>query len=75
VYEPLKASKTTKRSGSVATKRVKSAEGKTVTLHTIDADSQTFGDDFSYVFRQNVKRARQENKRLTGIADSAARKG
>jgi hypothetical protein len=67
IYAPLKPSKSQKR--AVATKRVRSVDGKAVTVRTLDADSRTFGDDLSYVFRQNVKRARRENKRLVEAAD------
>lgn len=68
-YTSLKPSKSGKKTGSVTTKRVKGADGKTLTVHTINADSRTFGDDLSYVFRQNVKKARRENKRLVGCSD------
>lgn len=69
VYTTLKPSKSGKKTSSVTTKRVKGADGKALTVHTIDADSQTFGDDVSYVFRQNVRKARRENKRLVGSSD------
>jgi hypothetical protein len=73
VYAPLKSSKT-KRSRSVATKQVRSPDGQPLTIRTVDADSRTFGDDLSYVFRQNVKRARQENKRLGRSANRVVSK-
>lgn len=65
VYVPLKAAKAGQAS-SVKAKRVKTADGRTMTLLTIDADSKTFGDDLSYVFKKNVAKARRENKRLLG---------
>ncbi len=36
---------------------------------TLDANSPTFEDDFSYVFEKNVAKARKENKRVLGVAD------
>jgi hypothetical protein len=75
VYRSLKPSKPVKRSASVTTKRVRSSDGKAVTVYTIDADSHTFGDDLSYVFRQNVKKARRQNKQLLGSAAGVAEKG
>jgi hypothetical protein len=67
VYAPFKRPKTGKKPRSVTAKRVKTANGKSVTIHTVNADSSTFGDDLTYVFRQNVKRARKANKQLAGL--------
>lgn len=74
VYTSLKAAKPTRKSAakkkaSVTTKRVKGPDGKSLTVHTVDADSRTFGDDISYVFRQNVRKARSENKKIVGLPD------
>jgi hypothetical protein len=66
VIEPLKAPKSNRRPTSVSAKRVKGEDGKSVTFHTVSAESRTFEHDLSYVFRQNVKRARRANKQLTG---------
>jgi hypothetical protein len=51
------------RSPSVTTKRVRGTSGEFVTVYTVDADSRTFGDDLTYVFKQNVKKARSASKR------------
>ena len=69
VYASLKPANAKAKAATVQTKRVKSREGKVVTIHTVNADSRTFGEDLSYVFRQNVKKARRENKRRTGLSD------
>lgn len=69
----LKGSKT--RKPSVPSKRVRGSDGQFVTVRTINADSPSFSDDLSYAFRQNVKRARQENKKILGSSDRVAPKG
>lgn len=53
---------------SVGRKRVATESGVKV-VRTLDAHSPTFEDDFSYVFGQNVAKARKENKRVLGVAD------
>jgi hypothetical protein len=70
VSASLKSAKPAKSRLSVTKKRLKAPDGTIVTVRTIDADSPTFGDDLSYVFRQNVRRARRVNKTL---ADAPAR--
>ncbi len=54
---------------SVTEKRVRGADGKMTIFRTIDSASPTFGEDFLYIFRKNVAKARRENKRLIGTAD------
>jgi hypothetical protein len=56
---------------SVATKRMRTAAGKTLVIRKLDADSATFASDLSSVFRSNVAKARRENKRLLGYTDRA----
>lgn len=75
VYAPLKTAKLGKKSTSVGVKHVKTAQGKSIRLHTVNADSVTFDDDLSYVFRSNVKRARKANKQLAGSPHRASVKG
>ncbi len=53
---------------SIGSKRVATATGVRV-VRTLDANSPTFEDDFSYVFEKNVAKARKENKRVLGVAD------
>lgn len=40
----------------------------------IKTDRDTFGRDLTYVFKRNVRKARQENKRVTGELDRAPAK-
>ena len=53
----------------VSEKRVRDADGKMITLRTLDAANSSFSDDLTYVFSQNVKKARRENKLATGMTD------
>lgn len=57
--------------GAVTTKRVDDGSGRYTTLRTLDSGSESFGRDFTRVFGANVKKAREENKRLTGAPDRA----
>lgn len=63
------------KTAAVREKRVRSEDGEVHTLSTLDASSKTFGRDLTYVFGKNVARARRENKRVTGSADSVPPKG
>ena len=53
----------------VGQKRVRDADGKMITLRTLDAANSSFSDDLTYVFRKNVEKARRENKLATGLTD------
>jgi hypothetical protein len=57
------------RSRPSVRKRVVHASGETSSIYTVDADSRTFGDDLTSVFRENVRKARRRNKRVVGAAD------
>jgi len=57
---------------SVKGERVRDAEGRVYTRFTVDFASDTIDDDLTYVFGRNVKRAREENKRVTGSADGVS---
>ena len=59
----------------VSTKRIRDTEGQIKTLRTVDAGSQTFGDDLKFVFGKNVAKARRENKRTIGANDVVLIKG
>lgn len=52
----------------VSKKSVRTTSGTTVTVRRLDADSDTFSDDFRYVFEKNVEKARRENKKLARAA-------
>lgn len=59
---------------SVAKKRVRTADGETVQVSSVDARSSTFGEDLRYVFGKNVAEARRENIAVTGRADAVVKK-
>lgn len=65
----IKQPKTQGRKGSVREKILRDPEGRAVRVLTLDANSPTFTDDLTVVFRRNVAKARRENKRLFGSAD------
>ena len=67
VFADLKRSKP--RKTSVREKRMRTSKGESVRVLTLDANSATFIDDLTTVFERNVRRARQENKRLFGSPD------
>ena len=54
---------------SVRTKRLRTSDGRTVPVLTLDANSATFIDDLSTVFKRNVAKARRENRQLFGSPD------
>jgi hypothetical protein len=65
--KPAKA-RSGNKSSSVREKRMRSAEGKLVRVLSLDANSKTFVDDLTTVFKKNVAKARRENKHLFGSA-------
>lgn len=64
-----KPKKALKRASSLRRKTMSTPEGKTVRVVSIDANSKTFLDDLTKAFEINVRKARQENKKLFGSAD------
>jgi len=67
--------KVVKRSGSgtVIQQRVFGPDGRLKTVYTIDSGSSTFGSDLGYAFKQNVTKARRENKKKFGASDPFVR--
>jgi hypothetical protein len=63
-----------KRAGT-SRKRFKASSGKYARLTVLDANTATFGTDLLNVFRENVAKARKENKRLFGSPDRVPDKG
>jgi hypothetical protein len=53
----------------VSKKRFKDASGKFAQVTVLDANAATFGADLLQVFKDNVAKARKENKRLFGSPD------
>ncbi|KAA3509421.1 hypothetical protein GOZ78_21100 [Agrobacterium vitis] len=75
VVKKLGGPKSGVRGKAVTEKRVRdSSSGQFVTVRTIDAKSQTFGQDLTYVFSKNVAKARRDNKAVTGVVDRAPAK-
>lgn len=58
-----------KKTGSVRQKRLRTADGKSVRVLSLDANSATFIDDLTTVFEKNVAKARTENVKLFGSPD------
>lgn len=69
--KPLRAGA---RPKSVGVKTRLTSEGEKVRVLTVDANSPSFGEDLLYVFTQNVKAARRENKALLGNADGVKKR-
>ena len=57
-----KARKADKRPKSVGAKTVSTSAGVKLRVTSLDAGSATFGADFLYVFKSNVRKARKGNK-------------
>lgn len=56
------------KGAAVTIKRV-AKNGGIKSLRTLDAGSDSFGRDLTWVFGANVRKAREENKRVTGAPD------
>ena len=54
---------------NVAVCMVRRPDGRSMERFIIDSHSPTFDADLTFVFQQNVARARRENKRLFGSPD------
>jgi hypothetical protein len=59
---------------SVLTKQFQVSKGKTTVVRVINASSRTLPRDIGYVFSENVRKARTENKRL-GLRELVRQKG
>jgi hypothetical protein len=55
-------------------KQFQVSKGKTGVVRVINASSRTLPSDIGYIFTENVRKARSENKRL-GLRDLASQKG
>jgi hypothetical protein len=71
VKKHAKAKKAGKKPRGVVLARLTDSSGRKVTVRSVDANSPTFGEDFLYVFTQNVKAARKENKAKLGSLSGA----
>ena len=70
-----KAKRASTRPDTVAVKTMSGKQGGKLRILTDDANSPSFSDDFLYVFTQNVRRARKENKEQLGSTSGAKRGG
>ena len=61
--KPLRAGRKPK---GVTNRKIMTADGGTVLVRAVDANSPSFGEDLLYVFARNVEAARRENKELLG---------
>jgi hypothetical protein len=61
------------RRNTIAKTRVRDASGKAADYFTIDAKSPTFEDDLTRLYKENVSKARSENKKLFGVPDRTGR--
>jgi hypothetical protein len=68
-----KAIRASPKDSNVVAKRLRTEAGDIVTVRAISANSATFGNDLLYVFKQNVKKARKENRERFGSADRVAK--
>ena len=59
---------------SVVAKRVRGPDGRLVTVLKLDADSETFTDQLSYVFEKNVAKARRQNRQISAPGRAAGGK-
>lgn len=64
----IKTPKQRRRKSSVREKILRDSEGRAIRVLSLDANSATFSDDLTLVFRRNVAKARRENKKLFGSA-------
>jgi len=70
IHVEAEARRAKKRPKSVGFKTVTTPTGAKTRIASIDANSATFGADFLYVFKNNVRRARQ---RALGAKAGAAK--
>ena len=60
-----------RRRGSVAKRRVRGPDGEFMKQFWVDANSITFDDDLTHVFKLNVARARRANKEIFASPDGS----
>ena len=68
-----KAKRASARPDSVTIKTVRGDQGEKVRVLSMDANSESFGDDFLYAFTRNVRLARKENKEQLGSTSGVRR--
>ncbi len=66
-----KARRATKRPKSVGVKTLSTPTGEKKRVASLDANSASFGADFLYVFKNNVRKARKGNRAALAPAAGA----
>lgn len=68
-----KAKRASARPDSVTVKTIRSEQGEKIRVLSMDANSESFSDDFLYAFTRNVRLARKENKERLGSTSGVRR--
>jgi len=68
-----KAKTASKRPKSVSIKTLSTDGGAKTRVFVLDANSASFGDDFLYAFKSNVKLARKKSRERRAAADDPKR--
>jgi hypothetical protein len=63
------AAKPDRRKRRIESRSMRTEDGRVALVRTLDARSDRFGEDLGAIFRKNVRKARSENKRVTGRVD------
>jgi len=61
------------RPRSIGKTVARDSHGHFMDIFTLDANSPTFDDDLTFVYRANVAKARRENQKLFGSPDGILR--
>jgi hypothetical protein len=56
------------KSVTIPWKVITGVDGTRLTVHTVNADSRSFGDDLSRAFEKSVTKARKHNREVMGIS-------
>jgi hypothetical protein len=73
VVRKLDAKNGKRREAPPARTAVRDSKGKVSHFFTIDVNGPTFENDLTFVYKHNVAKARNENKKLFGSRDGAKR--
>ncbi len=68
----LKTKSGKSRPRSVGKAVARDSSGRLMDIFTLDANSPTFDDDLTFVYRSNVAKARRENVKLFGSPDGVS---
>ena len=65
----VRGGKTNRTEPRIESRVVRTEDGQVATIRTLDAHGDKFGVELDAVFRRNVRKARSDNKRVTGQTD------